>query len=72
MENREPKFEIGTVFKTRGKCPKLCKVVDIYKTFNSSGELVRLEYKTEHEFMGQKISDYVPETTIAMGLLNGN
>lgn len=64
-----PKYLIGQKFSTRGKHPKLCVVVDILRTYNSAGELVKLSYVTKHSFMGQIITDHdVPETTIAMGL----
>lgn len=65
---REPRFTIGTKFKTRGKRPRLCTVTDILKTYNSRGELVKLRYVAEHEFAGQIVTDHdVVETTIAMG-----
>lgn len=65
---REAKYQIGTTFATRGKHSKLCTVVDILKTYNSQGELVKVRYVATHEFMGQTVTDYdVPETTIAMG-----
>lgn len=62
------KFPIGTTFKTRGKHPRLCKVTDIWRTYNDAGELVSIRYVAEHEFMGRAIVDRdVVETTIAMG-----
>ena len=65
----EPKFPIGTQFKTRGKHPRLCVVMDIWRTYNAVGDLVRVRYVADHEFMGQVIRDCdVCETTIAMGL----
>lgn len=66
----EPKYPTGTKFKTRGKHPKVCEVVDIWKTYNSKNALVRLRYVATHVFNGQLVFDYdVPETTIAMGLI---
>jgi hypothetical protein len=66
---QQPKFPIGTEFRTRGKAPKLCTVIDILRTFNSSGELVRVRYVATHELIGQTVTDSdVLETTIAMGL----
>lgn len=65
---REPKFPIGQQYKTRGKAPRLCTVVDIHKTYNAAGELVKLRYVATHDFAGQVIADRdVCETTIAMG-----
>lgn len=65
---RAPRFDIGTKYKTRGKSPRSCTVVDIYKTYNSKGELVKISYISEHMFLGQIVTDRdVNETTIAMG-----
>lgn len=69
MDNKEPKFAIGQKFKTRGKHPKLCTVVDILRTYNSNNELVKVCYVSSHQFMGQiMIDSNVSETTIQMGL----
>lgn len=65
---KEARFKIGTKFKTRGKYPRECTVVDILKTYNSKGELVEIRYVTTHEFMGQTVIDKnVVDATIAMG-----
>ena len=62
-------YEIGTKFKTRGKAPRFCEVVDVLKTYNSKGELVKTRYVATHDFMGQKVTDYdLVATTIAMGI----
>ena len=60
-------FEIGTKFKTRGKHPRLCTIVDIYTTTNSNNEIVKIEYLATHEFMGQNIRDLHNGTSVAMG-----
>lgn len=68
--DRQPKYRIGQQFKTRGKAPRVCTVVDILKTFNNAGDLVQLRYVATYEFLGQTVTDRdVPETTIAMGAL---
>lgn len=65
-----PKFPIGTKYKTRGKHPQICTVVDILTTTNSKGDVVKIRYQSEHEFCGQIVTDYdVVETSIAMGLV---
>jgi hypothetical protein len=65
----EPKFSIGQQYRTRGKSPKLCTVVDILRTVNSRGEVVKLRYVAMHDSCGQLITDYdVREITIAMGI----
>jgi hypothetical protein len=66
----EPRFSIGTQFKTRGKAPRICTVTDILKTYNSAGELVLVRYVATHEFCGQTVTSYdVIDTTIAMGIV---
>jgi len=68
--NTEPRFQIGQQFKTRGKHPRLCTIIDVLKTYNSKGKMVRLRYVAAHEFMGQIITDSdVVETTVAMGAI---
>lgn len=64
----EADYPIGTQFKTRGKHPRLCTVIDILKTYNSKGEHVQTRYVATHELMGQTLIDRdVVRTTIAMG-----
>ena len=66
----EPRFPIGTQFSTRGKFPKICKVIDIHQTYNVAGVLVKTRYVAIHAFAGQCVTDSnVGETTIAMGLM---
>lgn len=65
-----PRFPIGTQFKTGGKHPQLCTVVDILTTRNHAGEVVRISYVATHEFCGQQVKDHtVCDTTIARGLI---
>lgn len=62
-------FPIGTKFKTRGKHPRDCTVVEILKTYNSKGELVRTRYVATFPLAGQTVTYYdVCHTTIAMGM----
>ena len=46
---------LGKQFKTRGKHPRLCTVVDVHKTYNKDGNLVKTAYVAEHDFLGQKV-----------------
>ena len=63
-------WPIGTVFITRGKYPKTCRVIDILKTYNAQGELVQTRYVATHPFAGDVVVDRdVCGTTIAMGLV---
>ena len=69
-DERKPRFKIGTMFKTRHKHPRVCTVIDIYRTYNSKDEMVSFSYVSSHEFLGQAVLDRdVPESTIAMGLI---
>lgn len=66
----KPRFEIGQRYKTSGKYPNICTVVDILSTYNSAGELVKIRYVATHDFLGQPVTDYdVVDTTIARGKL---
>ena len=63
-------FPIGTKFLSDGKVKRICTVIDILKTYNSSGELVKTSYIAEHDFLGQKVKNNdVCHTTIARNLL---
>lgn len=64
------RYEIGQQYIARGKRKDICTIVDIYKTYNSKNELVKIGYVTEHEFLGESIKEYdVPQATIARGLI---
>ena len=61
-------YPIGTTYKGHGKT-KTCTVVDILKTYNSKGELVKTRYVASHEFCGQTVTDSdVVAVSIARGL----
>lgn len=69
-EARPPKYGVGTTFRTRGKNSRECRVVDVLRTYNLAGELVRVRYVATHDFAGQEVTDSdVVETTIAMGVV---
>lgn len=64
------KYNIGQQYIARGKRKDICTIVDIYKTYNSANELVKIGYVAEHEFLGETIKEYdVPQATIARGLI---
>lgn len=66
-----PRFGIGTRFNSRGKNPRECTVVDIFTTRNNAGDVVKIRYVAEHEFLGNTVKDYdVGDATIAMGLIS--
>lgn len=67
----QPRFEIGTVYhyKLGAKIRRVYTVTDIYKTYNSAGELVKMRYVVQHDFCGQILTRYdVTETEIARAL----
>jgi len=70
---RQPsiRFRIGQRYRTRHRHPKTCTIVDIHRTYNDAGWLVRVEYVATHAAAsGQLVTDYhVPDSTVAMGLL---
>ena len=71
MNPTQPKYTVGTTFKTRGKCPRTCTVVDVWTTYNLVGEVVKQVYIATYEFCGQIVTCRdICETTISMGLTN--
>jgi hypothetical protein len=61
-------YPIGTQYRPRGKKDYVCTVTDVFKTYNSKGELVSVTYESQHLFCGQMVTDRnVISTTIAMG-----
>lgn len=61
-------YPIGTTFYSGGKHKRFCTVTEIYRTFDSSDRLVRVEYGAEHTFLGATIKECsVLHTTIARG-----
>lgn len=67
---RQPKFPIGTKFKTRGEHSRECTVTDILTTRNAAGYLVRIRYVAEHVFLGQTVTERdICEVTISRGLI---
>ena len=66
---KEDVFGPGTTFKTMGKNPNLCTVVDIHYTYNLQGELVKKRYIATHQFMGQTVKGEYPVVSIQRGLV---
>ena len=63
-------YPVGTKFKTRGKHPKVCTVIDFHTVTNLAGDIVDEYYISSHEFLGQTVIDHnVRLTTIVMGLI---
>lgn len=71
---RTARFPIGLTF-SRKRFPKAKELTEymideILTTTNSKGDVVRIEYSISHEFMGQRLSESVVDTTIARCLTN--
>ena len=65
------KFILGTHFIPRSDMPHcIYTVIDVWRTFNWQGDLVKVEYVAEHSLAGQRIESHECETTIAMGIEN--
>lgn len=60
MRKRYPKAQIFTAY----------RIDDIYTTRNNAGEIVKIEYVVSHEFLGQRITEQMIDTTIARSLTN--
>ena len=64
-------YPIGTAYQSSGKHKHTCTVIDVHKTYNSLGVLVKLRYVSQHQFLGQTVTDYdVVPTTIKRALMN--
>lgn len=64
----EPKYSIGTQFKNRGDKHRIFTVTDVYRTYNSAGDLVKVSYQAKSNVTGAIDYD-VLEIRISMGLL---
>ena len=68
-ENETSLYPVGTKYTPKRKHSQECTIVDIHKTYNLAGELVKLRYVATHEFCGQTVMDTdVISTTIARAI----
>lgn len=65
---KRARFPIGLQFQhyTDRKGPRT--IVDILTTTNHAGEVVRIEYVTTRDFLGQPLQETWPDITIARSL----
>ena len=65
-------YPIGTkYYLKRGKMEIVCTVIDIHKTYNAAGELVKTRYVSTYKFCGQLVTESdVVAVTIAKGLVS--
>lgn len=70
----KPRFPIGLTFKRKSfpKAKELTEytILNIYTTRNENNEIVRIEYLVSHDFLGQRVTDLMVDTTIAKCLTN--
>lgn len=70
MLDETPKYKIGQKYISRGKAKHECEIIDIHKTYNYKGELVKIRYVSAHKLLGQTVVDYdVVEASITRALL---
>ena len=73
-QNRKAKMktmniDIGTRWETAGKYSAICTVSDILKTYNSAGNLIRIEYVSQHSSaLGGTTESIDNQTTVARGI----
>lgn len=67
----ENNIKIGTTFIRKNTSRKdIETVIDIYTTYNSKNQIVKVVYVCEHDYLGTKVRDYeVPSSTIIRGLI---
>ena len=58
---KTPRFKVRQRFKTGGKNPRVCTIVDILRTVNLAGECVKLRSVATHAFCG--LTTYEEYTT---------
>jgi len=66
---RKTRFPIGLEFiyyADKSKLPR--RIIDILTTTNSSGEVVKVEYLVQHQFLGQNVSETMVDVAIARSL----
>lgn len=62
-------YPIGQQYLSSGKDPRLCTVVDIHRTYNAAGEMVKTRYVTTHKVWEQVVTEHdVVAVTIAKGI----
>lgn len=71
IEVMQNEYPLGTRYVRQcGKRKDVCTIVDVLKTYNAAGDLVRVRYVATHDFLGQKVLDAdVCAVTVARGLL---
>lgn len=62
-------YPIGTEYLSSGKHPRHCTVKEVFKTYNSRGELCRVTYLVGHQLGTQTVYEHdVCGVTIAKGI----
>jgi hypothetical protein len=68
--NTDARFPIGTRYLSQHrKYPYVCTVVDIHRTYNAAGVLVKVRYVATHDFCGQPVTESdIVDVTVARGV----
>jgi len=70
MSSPQPEFGVGTLYRTSGKHPRDCLVMDVLRTYDTAGRLVAVRYVSVSQFMGQTIVKHdAVGVTIKKGLV---
>lgn len=66
------RFPVGLTYRDKTEKHKRDRrIVDILTTTSqATGEVVKIEYETEHDFMGQRVRGFANDTRIARSLSN--
>lgn len=73
-DERKARFHIGLTFQ-RKRFPKAKElteytILNIYTTRNEAGNVVKITYLVSHDFLGQRMTEEMIDTTIARSLTN--
>ena len=62
------RFPVGLTYSARNKRRDVTTIIDIYTTRSEAGEVIKIEYQTAHDFMGQSVSKLECDSTVARSL----
>ena len=70
----KPRFPIGLQY-SKKRFPKAKElttytILNIYTTTNEAGNIVRIRYLVAHDFLGQRVTEELCDTSIARALSN--
>lgn len=72
---KQARWPVGTKFDhkhryARGKSETFTyTIIDIWKTYNDAGALVKIQYICHHPYIGVPVESIENDTTVAMGVM---